>query len=409
MENFLDFDPEKVTKDEEILTIYKLQNFLRELTEVKIPETVEFCLNEEINKTEIAVQIRIFIQIRPQKIYIYTDLLFSLLQKIGPDFKPSIFENIPSLVIKLLYLKGCFLLNEIQAITKNKRDLEIYFAPEFKLTKLSRGNNKNFADKSGNIYEYLIKNDYAKYNELILNDFLKDSNEYAIKTDNISKFENFDFQSLSFTEIEEFASLSALYCSYKCFQLFLNQNEDKNILTNKVIEKAVEGGNEEILNLIIARGIDLTRFLPFAIKYHQHKFINMCLSQGKATFNLTQASASLDIKIILYALHNNLKEDRTWDQYERSPLHFAAFYGDCVLGKFYINNGFDINEKDADGRSVLYEAISSKHPAFVNLLIDHKADITAKTNEGVSIFQRASESTNDQIKSIFQSLSYFYT
>ena len=408
MGNFSDFDPGNLTENEDLINVCKLQDLLRDITEKNIQETIDFCLDKQIDLNEITVQLRIFIQIRPTNVNIYADLLFLLLQHFGAKLKPSIFENIPSLIIKLLYLKGCFMLDEIESIRSQKRDIDMYFAPEFQLKKLPRGNNKNFADRSGNIYGNLIVNDYDKYKELILNDYLIDSKEYAVKTDDITKLAKFDIHYLSTTEIEELLSLASLYSSSKCFKMLVDIYDSQNILTNKVIEKVVEGGNDDIINIIESHGIDLTIFLPFAIKYHRHNFINMCLSKG-ATFNLTQAAASLDIRSILYAIQHNAKEDRTWDDYERSPLHFAAFYGDCVLGEFYIRKGFNINEKDADGRSVLYEAISSKHPAFAHLLLDHKADLSSKTNEGVSIFERASESTSQEIKTMFQSLSYFYS
>ena len=403
MENFLEFDPKTVTNDENILALCQLQLMLQNITNLSIPEIIEFC-KTKIPQNEIGVQVRIFIQIRPKNLMLYTDLLFSLLNQFGNDFKRVIFEHIPSLVIKLLYLKGCFLLDEIEAIRYQKRDIDLYFAPEFKLTSVSRGNNKCFADKSGNIDENLITNDYEKYQELVVNDCFIDSMEYAAKHDKIEVFQRID--SLTKQETEDLLSTAGLYSSVNVFNILLNKFADFP-LSNKVIEKIIEGGNETLINLMEKKGGKLSPFLPFAIKYHQHKFIAKALF-NEAVFNFTQAAASLDIKTILFAQKYNIKEDRTWDQYMRSPLHFAAFYGDTALGMYYISNGYNINEKDDDGRSVLYEAVSSGHPEFAQLLIDNGVDVSAKTNEGLTVFQRAFESKNETIKTMFSKLSYFY-
>ncbi|MBQ3948205.1 MAG: ankyrin repeat domain-containing protein, partial [Ruminococcus sp.] len=68
-----------------------------------------------------------------------------------------------------------------------------------------------------------------------------------------------------------------------------------------------------------------------------------------------------------------------------TALHFAAQCGDLEMVKWLIEQGLDVNAKDAHGRtSLLYAAIKGDLE-LVKWLVEHGADVNAKTNIGLSI------------------------
>ena len=63
-------------------------------------------------------------------------------------------------------------------------------------------------------------------------------------------------------------------------------------------------------------------------------------------------------------------------------LHNAAAQGDADLLLQYINEGYNVNERDKDGKTPLHYANKNNKSLCVGILMCKGADLTIKDNEG---------------------------
>ncbi|XP_069132753.1 myotrophin-like [Argopecten irradians] len=86
----------------------------------------------------------------------------------------------------------------------------------------------------------------------------------------------------------------------------------------------------------------------------------------------------------------------------RTPLHFAADYGQCEVIKILLEKGADINAPDKYDITPLLAAIFEEHTECVELLIKEGASTNGKTPDGQSYYEAA---TTDSIKAILKGAS----
>ena len=66
------------------------------------------------------------------------------------------------------------------------------------------------------------------------------------------------------------------------------------------------------------------------------------------------------------------------DNYNRTPLHYAARSDNSETAEIYINNGAEIDSKDNYNRTPLYYAVREGNKSIVNLLLAKGADVKAR-------------------------------
>jgi excisionase family DNA binding protein len=71
------------------------------------------------------------------------------------------------------------------------------------------------------------------------------------------------------------------------------------------------------------------------------------------------------------------------------PLVEAAFEGDMVRVQALIEEGADVNERDASGRTALMIAANRGHTYVVQLLLERGADANARDNQGLTALEAA--------------------
>ena len=72
------------------------------------------------------------------------------------------------------------------------------------------------------------------------------------------------------------------------------------------------------------------------------------------------------------------------------PLHEAAYRGDLELVKRLVEDGYDVNQRDADGATPLMHAAVEGHYRACKYLIDHGADVSVRDNDGWDLLRLAS-------------------
>jgi ankyrin repeat protein len=66
------------------------------------------------------------------------------------------------------------------------------------------------------------------------------------------------------------------------------------------------------------------------------------------------------------------------DDYDKTPLHYAAYLGHEAIVKLLLDRGADIEARDEDGQTPLHYAAHLSHEAIVKLLLDRGAATEAR-------------------------------
>ncbi|MFA5990622.1 MAG: ankyrin repeat domain-containing protein [Candidatus Doudnabacteria bacterium] len=78
-----------------------------------------------------------------------------------------------------------------------------------------------------------------------------------------------------------------------------------------------------------------------------------------------------------------------FDNYKRTALINAAFYGNTTLLKWCIENGANINFQDRGGWSALHFSAQEGRLDVAQILIENKADVNSQNEHGNSIIMTA--------------------
>ncbi|KAF8474492.1 ankyrin repeat protein [Russula ochroleuca] len=94
-------------------------------------------------------------------------------------------------------------------------------------------------------------------------------------------------------------------------------------------------------------------------------------------------------------LHHNGSSVDLRGNHRNSPLHPAAYHGDCEMVQILLNYGVDINVKNNDGTTPLVFALESCFSGLdhtvVRLLLDHGADPNIPKKSGTTPLHLASQ------------------
>ena len=88
-----------------------------------------------------------------------------------------------------------------------------------------------------------------------------------------------------------------------------------------------------------------------------------------------------------------------------TPLIEAAYEGNTVQVQALIEEGADVNERDASGRTALMIAANRGHTYVVQLLLDREADANARDNSGQTALQAAESRGFHRIVSLLRKFS----
>lgn len=88
------------------------------------------------------------------------------------------------------------------------------------------------------------------------------------------------------------------------------------------------------------------------------------------------------------------------EQYRITPLHNAAHFGNGEVTRVLLENGADVNAKNAEGNTPLFAAVHQQNAEVTAMLIGKGADVNAKNNYGYAPIRAASRNGNAEILKI---------
>lgn len=153
---------------------------------------------------------------------------------------------------------------------------------------------------------------------------------------------------------------AAFFAARDCFTFLLQKGANTELLDmskdhHSLAHFAIAGGDQQILKLCDAYGLDFSGTVEIAAMFHRSDSIQWIL----------------DMKEI--------------DVYSTLGFHYAAKYNNLKFMKMCIEHGIDINMPDDQGRTPLHYAAMQCNPDSVNYLLCQKeTNLNAEDSSGVS-------------------------
>lgn len=101
----------------------------------------------------------------------------------------------------------------------------------------------------------------------------------------------------------------------------------------------------------------------------------------------------------------DINEKQSKGAFGRSPLHISVFSKQKEISEYLINSGADINSTDTNGNTIISTAVTwyrEQDGYFIELLINHKADVHLENNYGVSAISLARDISNYDVAKYFE-------
>lgn len=198
-------------------------------------------------------------------------------------------EYIHGPLIRMLYDRKYYSLDDLQVLFSSKKELTAFFAPELHLTLEDFQSIPQLQGLSGS-FSQLENNEWEMFKEMINLGYVQNTIGFAMKYDDpslISEFilNDFDIKGSTGPSLHEtlggfnltLINAAALYASPNCFkELIMNGVE----LKEETCEYAVLGGDKEIINTCLKKFPKSKKFIPAAIKGNQNNILIELVNNG---------------------------------------------------------------------------------------------------------------------------------
>jgi len=113
------------------------------------------------------------------------------------------------------------------------------------------------------------------------------------------------------------------------------------------------------------------------------KLVQKCRVDDLRAMFMGAAMGAATTDAAIAASNATILDPSTVKSSDGTPLVVATAETDCVEGmRVLINSGAELSDTDKDGRTALHAAAAMSTSNMVQLLVEHKADVNAKTKAG---------------------------
>ena len=162
------------------------------------------------------------------------------------------------------------------------------------------------------------------------------------------------------------------------------------------LHAAAANGQKDVVKLLLASKAEVNAKtgggytpLHWAALRSQKDVVKLLLA-NKAEVDLFAAAAVGDLEKLKALLKANPDLVSSKDDYQRTPLHWAAMTGYKAVVAWLLAKGANVNAADNWGETPLHYAAGKNHKAVVKLLLANKADVNAKSTNGATPLHDAS-------------------
>lgn len=184
---------------------------------------------------------------------------------------------------------------------------------------------------------------------------------------------------------------------------------------NALTHLSVWSGNADTVRMILGNGADFNAVnhrgytaLDSAIIAGNIRMMELLVNEAGISMDCTKsngdtllhrAAIEKQAEVVEFLLEKHNADPMATNKFGSTPLHFAVFSPRNVTTmKMFVKHrkdGFEINVKDAEGRSPLHIAAGiSNNAEMVEYLLDNGAHIEAENHEGMTAFAIATKEKN---------------
>jgi ankyrin repeat protein len=178
-----------------------------------------------------------------------------------------------------------------------------------------------------------------------------------------------------------------------------------------VLLQAVYRGRSEIVNLLLASGIELDIFGAAAtgragrvraLLKSKPDLANAFAADGFTPLGLAAFFGHLEaVKVLLDAGAEINVSSR--NALKAVPLRSAAVAGHLDIARLLVARGADVNARGEGGQTPLHEVAGGGRIEFARLLLDHGADVNAKGDDGKTPLTVAVENKQTEMANFLRS------
>ena len=203
----------------------------------------------------------------------------------------------------------------------------------------------------------------------------KDTLQWYIYNDDVSGFA--DFATKHNVNIKAHSFLITRYCftsfDFACYigsvKIFKYIDLNGYEPTNWTLSRAAEGGNEEILEILISKGVDFSSYLNQAINFHNNKFAKWIWENYSPDFILTDCARTYNTEMLIYFIDNGISintQNISFGSSNTTVLHHTIIQNNLITTEYILTKEINPDIEDSDGKKAFDYCCSDEMRSIIN-------------------------------------------
>lgn len=196
--------------------------------------------------------------------------------------------------------------------------------------------------------------------------------------------------------------LSCYFGSYKCFKFLIKNGFS---IDENCAKYALCGGNPNVIELIFDFGVDVSRYINYAVRFHHNSIVTWIVDNFEdVEIDSTYCILYDNMFALKQCIENNHNLEKK-DEYGRTALIISSEKGLLDVVKLLISSGSDIEAVDQIGNNSIVYAAKNGHLEVVRYLIENNCDPNAVNILGETAIHYASINNHPKIVSLLLEMS----